>query len=283
MNGTHPLPPQIERHLLEVVRRSGLEESDESIQAVRTVWREKRELFLSQIHSLRMNEEDTLGADDPRGALVLTYSGSLLSLAPEHRGSRRLEYTSIELRRDVPDVVWQEQAALAEEIRRDRAVRFRSGPIRSTSPAFIVAVCQEGLDEREQERRIREATIFLTGSFVQINRSLTMEAGTESDQFNLKSMVDTVAARNGLTKIMTKRVIDDFLKVVETGLLLREPVSLGRLGRMSLRERPAQRARIVKSPATGEEITVPAKPKRLTPKMSFGKALKDKAAALEIE
>jgi nucleoid DNA-binding protein len=96
-------------------------------------------------------------------------------------------------------------------------------------------------------------------------------------------MVDYISAKNGLTKVLTRRVLDDFLKVVETGLLLRERVSIGGLGRASLAERPPRRARIVKNPATGEEMTIPAQPRRLAPKMTFSRKLKEKAAALEIE
>jgi len=45
---------------------------------------------------------------------------------------------------------------------------------------------------------------------------------------------------------------------------------------------PARKARILKNPATKEDILVPAKPETPTPKMSFHKSLKERAAGTTI-
>ena len=46
------------------------------------VWFEKKAMFEGQIKALDMRELERFSADDPRGALLLTWSGSLLSMGP---------------------------------------------------------------------------------------------------------------------------------------------------------------------------------------------------------
>jgi nucleoid DNA-binding protein len=64
--------------------------------------------------------------------------------------------------------------------------------------------------------------------------------------------------------------------------MLGERVSLGRLGSLSLKILPARKARIVKNPLTKEDVLVPAKPETPTPKMTFHKSLKDRAASTSL-
>jgi len=283
MKNTGSLPPQIDRHLNEIYKSSGLPDDEESLKAFRLVWLEKRDLFDSQIRALKMEEADSLARGDERGSLMLTYSGSLISFGPRVETDRWFEYASIKLRGDVPPIVTADAIALREDARVDHSLVFDTGPIKNTSAVFKIAVCPRGLPVSEQEKRIREATIFLTNGFVKINRSLSLEKAGDYDQFTLSSMCGYIAEKNGITKKLAKRILDDFLHVVESGVMLQEKVSLGPVGRLYLRERAAQKARIVKSPSTGEEVTVPAKPKMLVPKMVFSSSLKQKAAQIHIE
>jgi hypothetical protein len=52
------------------------------------------------------------------------------------------------------------------------------------------------------------------------------------------------------------------------------------MGRVYLDRRAPQKARVGRNPATGEEMTIPAKPARWTPKISFSTQVTDRAAAL---
>ena len=66
-------------------------------------------------------------------------------------------------------------------------------------------------------------------------------------------------------------------------MLLGERVPFGRLGRMHLKLRPAQKARVGRNPSTGGEITIKAKPEMLVPKMSFSKYIKEKSANSKLD
>lgn len=282
------LPERIQRHLESITESSGLPPGEDSLARITANWVEKRDLFDEQTGLLEMVDLEELGPDDPRGVLVLTYSGSLLSLGPRAgsdtaaaegtRAGRRFEYASIPLRADVPSLVREDGVELDGSLRRDEPVRFRGSSIEQSSPVLRAVACEPDVSPGDQERRIREATIFLTNGFVKLNRTLTMPSG-EIEHFTMKSMVQYVAKKNDITQGLARQVIDDFLMTAEAGAMLGERVPLGRLGKLYLGARPPQKARMGRNPATGEEMLIPAKPETGVPKMSFSKHLKERAAS----
>jgi nucleoid DNA-binding protein len=282
-NNFNDLPEIIKTHLESVTKTSGLPYNQESVNLITANWLEKKKMFEEQTGSLDMIEIQVFNKGDARGALLLTYSGSLISVGPLKNGGRHVEYSSIKLRQDVPDIVILENTDLAADIAVDRIAAFTGGKIKSTSNLLKIVVCKEDVSLEEQEKRIREATIFLTNGFVILNRTLSFDSSAVPDHFTLAAMVKYIAAKNGITQVLAKQVLEDFLYMVECGVLLGQRVSLGRLGNMILKKRAAQKARIGINPATGEEITIKAKPEMYVPKISFSKALKEKAAQVKIQ
>ena len=245
-------------------------------------WESKFELFESQLKLLEMEEPEALAPDDPRGFLAITYSGSILSVGPASPGGRWIEYVPISLRLDVPEIVSGKDAEIGGPVRQGLTLEFARGPLKSTSSVYRIAVCSASLDPAEQERRIREAAIFLTHGFIKMNRSITASGQGSAEQFTIKGMAQYIARKNDIATVVVKRLLEDYFATAESGLMLGERVSLGRLGSLSLKVVPARKARILKNPATKEDILVPAKPETPTPKMSFHKSLKERAAGTTI-
>ncbi len=311
------LPERIQRHLQSITESSGLPPGEDSLARITANWIEKRDLFEEQTELLDMRDIEELSPDDDRGVLVLTYSGSLLSLGPavedgdgsadssagetarggaaEHEGGaaepagggatpapgRRFEYASMPLRADVPSLVREDDVRLEGPIRHDVPARFSNCSIEQSSPVLRAVACGPEVSAADQERRIREATIFLTNGFVKLNRTLTMPAG-EIEHFTMKTMVQYVAKKNGLTQTLARQVIDDYLLMAEAGALLGERVPLGRVGKLYLGSRSAQKARMGRNPQSGEEMLIPAKPETGVPKMSFSKHMKERAASSKV-
>lgn len=272
------LPASIKEHLKSVTNTSGLPDTEESLIKISRNWLDKRQLFEEQIKALDMNETDIFLKDDKRAALMLTYSGSLISLGTLRNNSRWIEYSSIKLRSDVPDILIEDGVRLAGDTGIDKSLEFEKGPIKSTSLLLKIAVCKDNVGPDEQDKRIREATIFLTNGFMKLNRTLSIH--TEADiGFNMKSIISHVAKRNNLTINQAKMIIEDYIYIIESGMLLGEKVPVGRLGRMYLKTRPAQKARVGRNPLTGQEITIKAKPEMLVPKITFSKYIKERAAS----
>lgn len=280
------LPEYVRNHLEEVTRHSGLPEGDESRELIAEAWVRKRDRFEAQISTLHMHTVEGLSRDTPAGALLLTSSGSLISLGVPgaggaQEGTRWAEYASIGIRRDVPSVAKSGDAVLEQDLRVGSPLRFRSGPVKQSSDLLRIAVCGENVDPGEQEKRIREATAYLTEEFLQINRTCFDFTASLPPKFTMQSMIAYTASRVGVTRKEAERLIGEFLDTVEKGVLTGNRVPLGRLGKMHLRKLSARRARVGRNPATGGEITINAKPERMSPAFRFSKKLKEKVSSID--
>ncbi len=279
---TGKLDATIRAHLAGLVRGSGLPDTEESLETMARAWVEKKRMFEGQIKALDMEDLAVFRPDDPRGALLLTYSGSLVSVGPLTGEGRTIEYASIELRTDVPHLGLAKGAALSAGLVLATEARLRGGPVETTSPLLKIAACKEDVSAEEQEKRIREATIFLTNGFVTINRTLAPPAGGVPEQFTMRAVVSYLAHKNGLSLRQTRQLIDDYLTVIQSGMLLGQRVPLGKMGRLFLRHRPARKARVGNNPATGQKITLASRPAQAVPRMSFSRLMKDRARLTEL-
>jgi nucleoid DNA-binding protein len=282
-NEFQELSDTVRAHLKKITRSSGLPDTEESLRRMAAVWLEKKRMFEGQIGALDMVEVQSFAKDDPRGALLLSYSGSLISLGTLAGGGRLVEYASISLRADVPDLVITEGGGLAADIQVDGEASFTSGKVRSTSSLLKIAVCPADVSPEEQEKRIREATIFLTNGFVKINRTVLSPGEDLPDQFTGQAVIAYLARKNGLTQKQTRQIVNDYLAMLESGMLLGERVPLGKIGRLFLKKRGPRKARVIVNPATGKEITVSARPEEAVPRISFSRSLKERARRVELE
>jgi nucleoid DNA-binding protein len=276
------LTETIRSHLESLIANSELPDTAESLETIARAWFGKKEMFEAQIKALDMLELETFDEGDPRGALLLTYSGSLVSLGPLSRGGRRVEYASIQLRTDVPHLAVKEGSVLETGLLLDQDAKFSEGPVKSTSALLKIAACAPEVPPEEQEKRIREATIFLTNGFVKINRTVVAKGEDAPEQYTLKDIVTYLARKNDLSQRQTRQLIDDYHTMLESGILLGQRVPLGKLGRLYLRKRPPQKARVGVNPATGEKITIGARPESAVPRMSFSRLFKDRARQVEL-
>ena len=277
------LPEEIEAHLKRILQSSQEDWSKEAgaLEKLESLWLKKDSLFDEQISLLGMENVSSLDKEDTRGALLLTFSGSLVSLG--YGSQRWMEYASIKMRSDVPDIVNCEKTSLAEDLKRGKTAQFTQGPLKKTSALYKIMVCSGEVSPSEQDKRVREATVFLTNSFVHLNREVTMPVqGVETDQFNKKNIVSYLSRKSGLSQEKVRMIMDDYTYMLETGLLLGKTVSLGKMGRFSLKVSPKRKARLGRNLQTGEEITIPAKESHMSPVFRFSSSLKEKAGRLPI-
>jgi nucleoid DNA-binding protein len=281
------VPQAIRAHLAGLARHSGLPEGEATLEQLARAWLEKKRMFEEQIRALDMLEVDSLAAADGRGALLLTTSASLVGVGAarpsaeptEKAAGRRLEYASIQLRTDVPHLLVEDDAALEGDLVLGREARFGGGSIHSTSPLLKIAVCDAGVSAEEQEKRLREAAIFLTGGFLRINRTIALPDGVP-EQFSSRNLVAYLARKNSLAQKAVRALLEDYHLLLESGLLQGGRVRLGRLGTLHLRLLPARKARVGLNPATGQPLTIPARPRQAAPRFAFSRLLKERARQL---
>ncbi len=80
------LAEHIREHLRGIVSSSGLPDTRETHEEVARAWLEKNDIFDQKCADYGMTSAEHFAADDPRPALVMTYSGSLLALGPRKTG-----------------------------------------------------------------------------------------------------------------------------------------------------------------------------------------------------
>lgn len=281
MENINNIPENIENHLKGLF--SSIDNTLElTIDDLKKMWIEKENLFEKQTKFLGMIPTDEFGADDDRGAILLTFSGSLISIYSASTNFRKIEYASIKMRSDVPDIVVTEKTSLEEGITINNSASFTEGDIKKTSSIYKIFSFENDVASQEQDKRIREATIFLTNGFVKINRTLSLTPEESPDQFDLRSIVRYMAGKNNLSQKQVKEVLEDYISILKSGLILSGRVSLGSIGNLYIKLKEAQGARIMKVPSTGEEITVNAKPEKYVPKISFSKKLKQEISEIGV-
>jgi hypothetical protein len=163
--------PRVQDHLKNLVNTAGLPDNEESLELLAKGWLEKQSSFHDQTQANDMEEVDVFEIEDERGALIMTYSGSLLMIGPETEDGRVVEYASIGMRKDVPESLNTEGSVLAKDIDKDSAVEFEIGPVKTSSPVYAIAVVDEKMSVEEEEELLSDVTLILTEDFVEINRT----------------------------------------------------------------------------------------------------------------
>ena len=208
--------------------------------------------------------------------ILATYSGSLVALGSG--SSRKFQYASIKIRSDVPDILNGEKARLTGELKVGTKASFTDAPVKHTSAIYRIAATPADITAEEQDSRVREAMVFLTTSFIHINRQLTYPGESGPGQFDKKSMVKYLADNNDVSPENCQG----------HPRRLRHPAGIRnadgknrcpwvQLGRLSLSLKPVRKARVGRNPATGEEITIPAKPAHMAPVFKFSSRSKERA------
>jgi len=169
------VPDLVAEHLREAATRFGLDQSESTYQSLEKGWTEKMLIFEQEMDDLGMEESTEFDPLDERAALFLTYSGSLLSLSPMINGEREIRYTSIGLRKDVPDSLEIDHANIAESALIGKSISFKEGPIKQTSPLFKIVVPPVSMGKEDQTCLIEDAVTVITEKFADMNQDLLDE------------------------------------------------------------------------------------------------------------
>ncbi|MGC9312274.1 MAG: hypothetical protein ACP5IA_06240 [Sediminispirochaetaceae bacterium] len=173
--GAEDISEKIRQHIKQLVKTAGLPDTEESIEVLEKGWQEKLEAFERQVEERDMELSEEFDAEDDRGALLMTYSGSLISVGPRGDSGRFVEYRSIGIRKDVPETAETDDTDLAGDVAIDESAMFTNGPIKKSSPIFKIAVIVEEMDEEDQEELLAEVTQMLTDDFIEVNKTIIQE------------------------------------------------------------------------------------------------------------
>lgn len=162
----------IQTHVRQLLASSGLPDGPDALEALAGAWLEKKAAFEAAVAGSGMEEVDFLAKDDERGALLMTYSGSLLNLGPLVGGGRRCEYASIGLRPDLPQFAVEESSRLDADVEADAVASFAKGPVRRTSPLLKIALFKKRLTPQIEEAKLAEVTQAVGQEFAELNKTV---------------------------------------------------------------------------------------------------------------
>ena len=166
------LEPIIQDHIRQISKTSGLPSTQETLDLMADAWLDKKNCFETALAENNLEEVSFFGRSESRGALMLTYSGSLINLGPQVEGTRRCEYASIGLRTDVPASAVEEDSLLAADVAADEPAQFEKGPIKTSSPVFKIAVAKEKLPAEDEEALLTQVSQDLAEDFVEVNKTV---------------------------------------------------------------------------------------------------------------
>lgn len=170
------IPDNIKGHIEQIAKDIKLEDDEDAVEKVARGWLEKKDAFEEKIESMGMEEVDSLSQDDEKGALALTYSGSLVNIGPIMDGVRHSTYSSIGFRTNAPDQAESDNSTLESDVEVDGIIKFSNGPVKSTSKIFKIAVCKDDdMTAEEQEKTIMEVATVIEDEFVEVNKTIMME------------------------------------------------------------------------------------------------------------
>ena len=152
-----------------------IENTEDPLEALAGGWLEKDAIFNERINDNEMEPAEQFSSSEIRGGLIMTYSGSLISLGPLEENGRQTEYTSVGFRTDVPEFLEQSNAQLAVNAVPDEPVRFKNGPIEKSSPVYKIALVKESLETEEANELLTQVAHQLTEEFIEINKTLISE------------------------------------------------------------------------------------------------------------
>ena len=169
------LPDIIKNQIKEITKTSGLPDTEESLEKMSRGWIEKEKTFGEESRNMDMEEVELLENTDERGALAMTYSGSLVNIGPLVDGKRKATYVSIGLRKDVTEMVAKDNSVIIGNIKIGESIAFEVGPVKKTSAIYKIMVCAEKISPQEQEDKIEQVTTVIMDEFVEVNKIIIEE------------------------------------------------------------------------------------------------------------
>lgn len=166
---------EVQNHLKQLVGTVNLSEGEDALEMLAKGWLDKEESFMSQINERNLEEARDFSVEEPRGGLIMTYSGSLLSIGPIGEDGRKVEYASVGLRTDVPESAEKEGSVISSDISVGGVVDFLVGPIKKSSPVYKIAVVRDEMPLEEEEELLSDVTQVLMDEFVEVNKTLIID------------------------------------------------------------------------------------------------------------
>ncbi len=163
------IPAKVINQLKALLKDSGLPDNENSLIKIIESWLLKQAMFNKIIEHGEFKVTDKFNKDFNGGCIAVTLSGSILSIGPKSNEKRKAVYTSIDFRKDVPKILEEDNAVLAEDIVIGKPARFTTGKLKSTSEIYNLCLPEIEGREEEEVNKIIEINKLLLNNFLQVD------------------------------------------------------------------------------------------------------------------
>ncbi len=176
------MPGIVEDHLKSLIADTGISNNPKMVDRFMESWLLKRAQFQRIVEKGNYRIGKVIfSSNDKNSCVVMTISGSLVTIGPLVNGSRTVAYTSIGLRTDVPMVSVNEKSELEKNIELYKPIFFKIGPIKSTSLIMDIALLGNTMDTENQLKELGFISDFLLKRFIGINMDFLSKKFNDTD------------------------------------------------------------------------------------------------------
>ncbi|MBN1412004.1 MAG: hypothetical protein JW969_14240 [Spirochaetales bacterium] len=150
------IPQELDKYIIAISKDVGFPEEEVFMERIAQCWLEKKEIFENEMNKFNLTECKRLSINDPRGALVLTCTGSLVHIGPLRERKRNVIYSSLGFRVVRKEALQNTESYLINDIEIQKAIVFKIGPVKKTSPVYKLAVCDSSMDLAAQENLLNQ-------------------------------------------------------------------------------------------------------------------------------
>ena len=168
-------PPALATYLQSLMKAEGYNKDEVSRSRFLKAWLKKKALFDKILEHNGFVLVDKVEEEFKQGVLLITYSGSLLTITAVKRdGTRDLRYESIQFRREDYPNIEEESLTIDFPLARDKVVVANGRKIVKTSPVLAIAIEQEAQPSfTTSKKRLRMIGERISRGLLIINQALS--------------------------------------------------------------------------------------------------------------
>lgn len=180
------IPQNVSNQLKALLKKSELQDNENSFCKITESWLLKQAMFNKIIEHGDFKKTSTFNKKSGFGCIAVTISGSILSIGPLINEKRKVIYTSIDFRNDVPKILEEENAKLQDDIIVGKIASFSEGMIKSTSEIYSLCVPKTEDKEEEEINKIIVTNKLILDNFLQLNET-TFKANYYDNDLYIKN------------------------------------------------------------------------------------------------
>jgi hypothetical protein len=173
------MPEELANHLRALARVNELDQDEKNFKHFLKAWLSKKAHFDKDVEKQGLTLVQQASKDTPQGMLILTYSGSFLTVSPLNENAKReIVYISLDFRKDAPHKIADEQGELQTDPSEGEVLKLKCGKVKSTSPVLSIALIPQEVSHAQNKISRQNLEQSISNNFLKVNQDLKVSQGS---------------------------------------------------------------------------------------------------------